>query len=94
MQTNNSIWLLGSAAKLLLLAIIAALISAQWKHEAVPFTAFGVILILTVIKSRWVVVYFMGLRDLRPRLSMALVGWSAFFAVAAGTKALLATYGS
>lgn len=82
---------MGSASGLMLVAVVAALISAQWKHEAVPFLALGAILVLTVVKSRWVVLDFMGLRNERPVLSGALVGWVAFFALAAATKAALAT---
>jgi nitric oxide reductase NorF protein len=82
-------WLMGRASVLMLVAVAAALISAQWKHEAVPFLAFGVILILTIVKSRWVVMDFMGLRHERPMLSGALVGWVGFFALAAAIKAAL-----
>lgn len=82
---------MGSASGLMIVAVAAALISAQWKHEAVPFLALGAILVLTVVKSRWVVLDFMGLRNERPVLSGALVGWVAFFALAAASKAALAT---
>jgi nitric oxide reductase NorF protein len=90
-ERRKEIWLMGSASGLMMVAIAAALISAQWKHEAVPFLALGAILVLTVVKSRWVVLDFMGLRNERPVLSGALVGWVAFFALAAVTKAALAT---
>ena len=92
MDRTKPIWLLGSSAGIMLIAIVAALISAQWKHEALPFAALGAILVLMLIKSRWVVMDFMGLRHQRPRLSGALVGWVAFFALAAATKAALATF--
>jgi len=88
---RKEIWLMGSASGLMLVAVASALISAQWKHEAVPFLAFGVILILTIVKSRWVVMDFMGLRHQRSVLSGALVGWVGFFALAAAIKAVLAT---
>jgi nitric oxide reductase NorF protein len=90
MEHRKEIWLMGSASGLMIVAVAAALISAQWKHEAVPFLALGAILVLTVVKSRWVVLDFMGLRNERPVLSGALVGWVAFFALAAATKAALA----
>jgi nitric oxide reductase NorF protein len=91
MERKKEIWLMGSASGLMLISVVAALISAQWKHEAVPFLALGAILVLTVVKSRWVVLDFMGLRNERPVLSGALVGWVAFFALASATKAALAT---
>jgi nitric oxide reductase NorF protein len=94
MNRSKSIWLLGSAAGIMMVAVITALISAQWKHEALPFAALGPILVLTIVKSRWVVMDFMGLRDARPKLSSALVGWVAFFAFVAATKAALAGFGS
>jgi nitric oxide reductase NorF protein len=93
MNRSKSTWLLGSAAGIMIVAIVTALISAQWKHEALPFAALGIVLVLTLVKSRWVVLDFMGLRDARPRLSSALVGWVAFFAFAAATKAALAGFG-
>ena len=93
MQREKPAWLLGSAAGIMVAAVIAALISAQWKHEAVPFAALAVILVLTVVKSRWVVMDFMDLRGSRPRLSAALVGWVAFFAFAAAAKGSLAAFG-
>ena len=93
MNRSKSIWLLGSAAGIMMIAAITALISAQWKHEALPFVALGVILVLTVVKSRWVVMDFMGLRDAHPKLSFALVGWVVFLTFAAATKAALAGFG-
>jgi nitric oxide reductase NorF protein len=90
MERRKEIWLMGSASGLMIVAVAAALISAQWKHEAIPFLALGAILVLTVVKSRWVVLDFMGLRNERPVLSGALIGWVAFFTLAAATKAALA----
>jgi nitric oxide reductase NorF protein len=87
---RKEIWLMGRASVLMLVAVAAALISAQWKHEAVPFLAFGVILVLTIVKSRWVVMDFMGLRHERPLLAAALVGWVGLFSLAAAVKAALA----
>ena len=91
MERKKEVWLMGSASALMLAAVIAALISAQWKHENVPFLALGAILVLTVVKSRWVIMDFMGLRHERSKLSAGLVGWVAFFAMAAAAKAALAT---
>ena len=94
MQRKQSTWLTGTATVLMLVAVVAALISAQWNHEALPFAAFGVILVLMVVKSRWVVMDFMGLRGGRPGLSAALIAWPAFFALAAAAKAMLAVFGA
>ena len=74
-----------------MIAVITALISAQWKHESLPFAALAAVLVLTVVKSRWVIMDFMGLRGARPRLLSALVAWVAFFAAAG--KAALAAFG-
>jgi len=90
MERRKETWLMGSASGLMLVAVAAALIAAQWKHEAIPFVALAAILVLTVVKSRWVIVDFMGLRRERPVLAGALVGWVAFFAMAAAVKAALA----
>lgn len=91
MQKSRPVWLMGSASAVMVAAVVAALISAQWKHEAVPYAALGVILVLTLVKSRLVVMDFMGLRGSRPRLSAALVAWVAFFALAAAAKAAFAS---
>jgi len=90
MQRSKPAWLMGSASAVMLAAVVAALISAQWKHEALPYVALGIILLLTLVKARLVVMDFMGLRETCPRLSAALIGWVAFFALAAATKAALA----
>jgi nitric oxide reductase NorF protein len=93
MERKQSTWLMGTATVLMLIAVVGALIAAQWNHEALPFAAFGVVLVLMVVKSRWVVMDFMGLRGVRPRLSAALIAWPAFFALAAAAKAALASFG-
>lgn len=90
MQKTKPAWLMGSASVTMLAAVVAGLIAAQWKHEAMPFAALGVVLVLTVVKSRWVVMDFMGLRGAHPRIAGALVGWVALFALAAATKSMLA----
>lgn len=94
MQNNNSTWLMGSATVLMLVAAVAALIAAQWNHEAPPFAALGAILVLSVVKSRLVVMDFMGLRGVRPTLSAALVAWPAFFALVTAAKAAFAVLGN
>ena len=91
MERDKSKWLMGSAAGLLMIAVVAALISAQWKHEAIPFAALCVVLALTVVKSRIVVLDFMGLRGVRRGLSVALIAWPILFVVAAVAKAALAS---
>jgi nitric oxide reductase NorF protein len=94
MENKNSTWLMGSATILMLVAVVAALIAAQRYHEALPLAAFGVVLVLTVVKSRLVVMDFMGLRCVHPRLAASLIAWPAFFAIAAAAKAAFATFGS
>ena len=84
--------LLLAASGLMLVAVAAALVSAQWKHEAVPFLAFCTILVLTIVKSRWVVMDFMALRGIRPKLAASLIGWPVFFALAAAAKAIAQNY--
>ena len=89
MERKKTKWLMGTATLLMLVATLAALISAQWNHEALPFAAFGAVLVLMVAKSRLVVMDFMGLRGVHPKLSAALLAWPAFFALAAAAKAML-----
>lgn len=91
MEHKNS-WLMGRATVMILAASVAALITAQWNHEALPFVALGVVLVLMVVKSRWVVMDFMGLRGVHPRLTAALIAWPAFFALAAAAKAMLVSF--
>lgn len=90
MQKSKPVWLMGSASGVMLAAVLAGLIAAQWKHEAVPHLALGAILLLMLVKSRLVVMDFMGLREIRPRLSAALIAWVALFAFAVAAKAALA----
>lgn len=84
---------MGRATGIMMIAVVAALIAAQWKHEALPLAALAAVLVLALMKSRWVILDFMGLRDVSPRLSGALVGWVAFFAFAAVTRAAFAAFG-
>ncbi|KQV39947.1 MULTISPECIES: cytochrome C oxidase subunit IV family protein [unclassified Rhizobium] len=93
MAYDKDIWLLGRAIGVILVAIVSGLVAAQWKHEAVPFVAFAIILLLAVVKSRWIVLDFMGLRGVRPRLAIALLAWPAFFVIVAAARTALATFG-
>jgi nitric oxide reductase NorF protein len=93
MESKKSNWLMGSATILMLVAVVAALIAAQWNHEALPLAAFAAILVLTIVKSRLVVMDFMGLRGVHPRLAASLIAWAAFFAIAAAAKAAIAAIG-
>lgn len=90
---QKSTWLMGSAAGIMMVAIIATLIAAQWKHQTAPLVAMGVILVLTVVKCRWIVRDFMGLDHLHPKLSGALVGWAALFVLTTAIRAALAAFG-
>lgn len=83
---------MGRAAGLILVAVIAALISAQWKHAAIPLAALGAILVLTIVKSRIVVLDFMGLRDRRPVLARAIIAWPILFAILAAAKVAARTF--
>jgi nitric oxide reductase NorF protein len=91
MVRKENTWLLGSAIWLVLIAIVSALITAQWKAEALPFAAIGVILILLVVKSRIIVLDFIGLREVRPRMAMALVAWPSLFALLVTVKVAVQT---
>lgn len=84
---------MGRATGVMMVAVVAGLIASQWKHEALPLAALAAVLVLALVKSRWVILDFMDLRDVSPRLSGALVGWVAFFAFAAVTRAAMAAFG-
>lgn len=75
-------WIIG-------LAVIAAVIAAQWKHEAVPILVVLLILALMLAKARLVILDFIGLRDMRPRLAAALLAWILVFAGAGAAKTVL-----
>lgn len=92
MDSNRSVWLLGSTIWLILMAIVAALVSAQWKAEQLPFVALGVILLLALFKARIVVADFMGLGGVHPKLAAALIAWPAGFALLAAAKAALQAF--
>ena len=70
-----------SASWVLMLAILGALTAAQWKHQPVPVTVVGLLLVLTVLDV-------MGLRGVRPATAAALLAWPGFFAIAGLGRAL------
>lgn len=84
----NGSKLFSSANWVIMLGIVAALIAAQWKDQAIPVAALAVILAFTIAKVRLIVLDFMSLRGTRPNLARALVMWPTFFAVAGLAKAL------
>lgn len=89
MKPAHSDKLLSSTNWIMLLGISSGLVSAQWKQEALPDVALVVVLALTVLKTRLVILDFMGLRGHRPRLAAALAVWPVLFAVVILAKALL-----
>ncbi|TCV74276.1 nitric oxide reductase NorF protein [Neorhizobium sp. R1-B] len=84
----NSSKLFSSANWIIMLGVVAALIAAQWKHQAIPIVALTIILVFTIAKVRLIVLDFMSLRGTRPNLARALVIWPTFFAAAGLAKAL------
>jgi nitric oxide reductase NorF protein len=87
MQDRNSNFLIVTATGMMLVTVSAALVAAQWKHQALPFVALAAVLVMTVITARWLVLDYMHLRNRRPRLSVALIAWSGFFAAATAVQA-------
>ena len=77
-----------SASWVMMLAILGALAAAQWKHQPVPVTVVGLLLVLTVIKARLIVLDVMGLRGVRPATAAVLLTWPGFFAIAGLGRAL------
>lgn len=92
MNNDKTVWLLGSTIWLVLMAVVAALVAAQWKAEQLPFVALAAILLLALLKARIVVADFMGLRGVRPKLAAALIAWPAGFALLAAAKAALQAF--
>ncbi len=88
MNTTQSSRLFASANWVMMLAIVGALLAAQWKHQAVPLVVLLIILVLTVIKSRFVILDFMGLRSEHPTMAAALWAWPVFFCIATLGRAL------
>ncbi|MCB5203484.1 cytochrome C oxidase subunit IV family protein [Neorhizobium sp. T786] len=88
MKAKESSRLFSSANWVMMLAIVGALIAAQWKHEAVPLAVIVIILVLTLIKARLIILDFMGLRGDHPAMAAALWVWPAFFSLATLGRAL------
>lgn len=87
MKRNQAPDLFVSSHWIILMGIAAALLAAQWHHEALPLVALVAVLILMVFKARLIILDFIGLRGQSPRLAMALIAWPMLFALAAVVKA-------
>ena len=83
MKANEPSRLFSSANWVMTLAVVGALLAAQWKHEAVPLAVISIVLVFTVIKARLIILDFMDLRGARPPMAAALWAWPVFFAIAA-----------
>jgi nitric oxide reductase NorF protein len=92
MENSKGRWLFGCTIWLILIALVTALIAAQWTAAALPLAAFAAILVLTLIKARIVILDFMGLRGVRPGLAAALAAWPALFLLVAAAKAAVQTF--
>ena len=88
MAAKQSARLFNSANWVIMLAVIGAIVAAQWKHQAVPFAILCVLLVLTVVKARLIILDFMGLRDTQPAMAVALLIWPTLFSFAALGRAL------
>jgi nitric oxide reductase NorF protein len=88
MKTKEPSRLFSSANWVMMLAIVGALLAAQWKHEAVPLAVITTILVLTVVKARLIILDFMDLRGEHPALAAALWAWPVFFSLATLGRAL------
>ena len=88
MTAKQSARLFTSANWVMMLAIVGALIAAQWKHQAVPLAILAVLLVFTVIKARLIILDFMGLRAERPAMAIALWTWPTLFSFASLGRAL------
>ncbi|HTO32351.1 MAG TPA: hypothetical protein VL202_14430 [Pararhizobium sp.] len=93
MRHNRDIWLAGRAIGAIFAAMLSGLVAAQWHHEAMPFAAFAIILALVIVKARWIIFDFMGLRSLRPRMAVALVAWPVVFVLVAAARTAFTTFG-
>lgn len=92
MKTGPSTSLFASTNWILMMGIVSGLISAQWKHEALPLVAIVAVLVLTVFKARLIILDFMHLRGARPGLAAALLAWPVLFTVAILAKSLAAGF--
>lgn len=81
MNPKNSGSLFASTNWILAMGVVSGVISAQWKHEALPVAALVSILLLTVFKARLIILDFMHLRE-RPALAAALLAWPIVFCIA------------
>lgn len=89
MKPTRSGKLFSSTNWIILLGVCSGLVSAQWKQEALPAVALVAVLALTLLKTRLIILDFMGLRGHHPRLAAALAAWPVLFAVIILAKALL-----
>lgn len=82
MKSKHTTSLFASTNWILMMGVISGLISAQWKHEALPVAALVSVLLLTVFKARLIILDFMHLRGVRPGLAAALLAWPILFCIA------------
>lgn len=87
---NTTPSLFSSATAVILMGIVGALLAAQWKVGPLPLPALGVLLTLGALKSRLIVMDFIGLRRRHTAFAYPLYGWIGFVLVLAATKAALA----
>ncbi|MDF1634313.1 cytochrome C oxidase subunit IV family protein [Mycoplana sp. MJR14] len=85
MNPKTSGSLFASTNWILMMGVVSGIVSAQWKHEALPIVALAAILLLTVFKARLIILDFMHLRE-RPALAAALLGWPILFCIAVLAK--------
>lgn len=79
--------LFSSSHWVLIMGILGAIVTSQWHQEALPLIALVVVLVLTVLKSRLIILDFMRLRGDRPVLAAALLAWPMMFTFAVAIKA-------
>lgn len=92
MKPKSSASLFASTNWILMMGIVSGLISAQWKHEALPLVAIIAVLGLTIFKARLIILDFMHLRGARPGLAAALLAWPILFMVAILAKSAAANF--
>lgn len=80
--------LFASGNWILSIGIVAALLASQWKQGALPAVVLATVVLLTLVKSRLIILDFLGLRDVSPRLALPLYGFMAFSSAAALLVAL------
>lgn len=89
MKTKSHGMLFSSGNWILSLGAIAALLASQWKEGAIPAIVLVVILLMTLAKSRLIILDFVGLRGVSRRLALPLYGFMGFSATAALVAAFL-----